>query len=210
MRFDDGHSVDIWTRVARGYRGLLQPLFKADGAEGIDVGERGPFLSTIKRIPVEGENLIRARDDIFANLTTPTPAALIYVGHSAERHHSKDDHIGWEMAVEIVLVAGAPGDMVFGRLEHDPALELDKYPGLGPMAQFVIEELHCQYLPNFADGGPIEILGWRDIGVHDEVSLWAIDTEVLVEQVIDPDRAAEATSGVVAVHNETVQQRRFP
>ena len=69
--FDDGHTIDIWSRVAHGYIELLTPLVWTEDTEP---GPRA-FLQTVKRSPVEADNLIRGRDDLFAQLTTPTPAA---------------------------------------------------------------------------------------------------------------------------------------
>ncbi len=191
--FDDGSDESLLSRLAADYLDLLAPL---DGRNGSQPGERGPYLKTLRQLPIDpSEELILAKSAI--DYLGPLPGAYVVIG-GGESFAAAPDLIKWEQTVRIYLASGSPGRLVHGRL-RDSAQKPGQDPGIFTMWQHVIEYLHGAALSH----GPIHVEDHAPVYSSETMSMWVIVTRVKIQQDIDASRDAPLVDGVEATHART-------
>jgi hypothetical protein len=190
--FDDGGSDSLLTRLADGYLAVLEPLLLTEGATP---GERGPYLKTLRQLPVDPSEEIILNETAFSQLGA-LPAAFVVIG-GGDAGGWQPDLVVWEQTVRVYLASSAPGRLVHGRL-REAAEAFGRDPGIFTLWQHAGELLNDRR--PLANSGAIRITAHAPVFAGPRYSLWVLNTAVRMQQDLYPSREAPLVDRMQANH----------
>lgn len=197
--YDHGAAGALRTLVARGYQSILSPLLWDSGDT---LGDRGPYLRTVTRLPAGP--LYQTAEGLGFQLFGALPA-LYVVPMDSVTVKTQPNLIWHDLDVDVYVVSGIPGALVEGRLELNPYADSQgDDPGIDVMIDHVTEMLNFSRVTTTNPAtAPIRIRGCKHVYTDPEKTCFQISTTVEVQQFVLIDRDAAPLDVIEATHDPT-------